>query len=330
MQIFLYTIILGSQLFDRMTSPYFPSFQKSLEGNNVAKIIIFGDQSSPHKKILPKNFIYKQVSWKDISARLDSELGTKISSLYTNMTHSNYKINDFKTLIPMLYPGLFAEYNRTQTRLLGWIDNDMWFSTQLFRGLERKRKGKHITHWSGIPPNPAPMSWGPITILDRDLYFKTLVPLVKSHVHLLLPVLMDPHEYRCYDEWGEVKWGGLGFQHSFSYILSKADIITDFSFIGNALQTDVQCCTSDSPRDKSCQVVNPNDQSCGYCQMSWENRKVVLRNYKNETIYFCHFQRSKRSNPNMFSSNDLWQKYLSKLKKKRPIISNILKGIHFE
>mmetsp|Transcript_40864 Transcript_40864/g.41738 ORF Transcript_40864/g.41738 Transcript_40864/m.41738 type:complete len:245 (-) Transcript_40864:58-792(-) len=232
----------------------------------------------------------------------------------------------------MLYPEIFhhdattlSPSEQSPVRWLGWVDNDMWFSSEFIRGLLEIGKNRHILHWRGNGAALKRMSWGPITLFDSQTIFHTLMPLVKSNIHLLAPVLNDAQTYRCYDEWGDEKWGGFGHQYSFSYILSLAKLPHDHTYSREALRSDMICCER-SAADKVCKLRKL--KVCGYCRMYFENNRVMLINdFTNISYSFCHFEYTKKLQRRMFQDKNLWHEHLFWLEKDLSVYSAIKYGI---
>eukprot|EP00607_Mallomonas_marina_P000041 CAMPEP_0182440944 /NCGR_PEP_ID=MMETSP1167-20130531/87394_1 /TAXON_ID=2988 /ORGANISM="Mallomonas Sp, Strain CCMP3275" /LENGTH=262 /DNA_ID=CAMNT_0024635053 /DNA_START=260 /DNA_END=1045 /DNA_ORIENTATION=- len=248
---------------------------------------------------------------------------------------TNYKISDFKPLIPMLYPTVFSEARvkatagGVQIRWLGWVDNDMWISSDFIRGMLEIGRDPRVNHWlaNWMRGERSRLSWGPMTLLDFSTYFSTIIPTVRQNIDLLLPVLLDVEVYRSYDEWGEPRWGGLGMSHTFSHVLADAKVVSDTSFAKRSLRSDILCCEGKTKIvDKQCRISHLS-YLCGFCLMVLEEEGVLLFDEYGKSLSFCHFEFTKRVQRLMFQNESLWREHLEALRTGQPLMSSIQEGI---
>mmetsp|Transcript_9735 Transcript_9735/g.9817 ORF Transcript_9735/g.9817 Transcript_9735/m.9817 type:complete len:339 (-) Transcript_9735:212-1228(-) len=333
MRCIFYTFLFGNDVFDRTTSPYFASFIKSMEYDSVAVMIIFTNVRFPHILKPPvQNFMFVNTSWDDIGSRADKALGLSISHRYRNNTH-HAKIMDFKPLMPMLYPEKFAQARKIiksrghTLSFIAWMDNDLWMSSAFRRSLIDMGYRQSVDMIGMIGTGPQ-ISWGPFTAIDVNAYYYRIVPTLKQNLHLVLPVLEDPHNTRMFDEWGEVTWGGLGYNHSFSHIISlaKLTITPPPAEVVNSVYTDVDCCGS-RRHGSGCDRKDLPDKSCAYCRITLQRNRVLLTDFYNNSRGFCHFHFSKKVNKGMMNDKQVWIRHLKTLLRARPIASNFDNGI---
>mmetsp|Transcript_23506 Transcript_23506/g.23713 ORF Transcript_23506/g.23713 Transcript_23506/m.23713 type:complete len:357 (+) Transcript_23506:114-1184(+) len=336
-QIILFTVILGKQACHQSRSPYMASFMKSFAFAPDVKLILLSDDKSCKYPNLPNNIIFVNFTWRDLTERVDIELKTNISHLYQGQFH--YKVCDFRPLIPFLYPELFREGNAycetnrscPVVRWMGWTDNDMWYSNDLFDFLIKLGKETTIQEWRPNEYIQTHSSWGPITVFEPKSYFQRIIPRLKANLSLLMPMLYNVSGSSYYDERGQPEWGGLGYKYSFSYILELANISYKIGAHIGALLSDLDCIVRKT-------VLNPQpirdssrktDPACGYCRMSVIENKIELYDYQNRSLLFCHHQFSKKFHKNIFSNANAirWKHHTHALKNNKSILSSMNQGI---
>lgn len=321
MQVILYTLIFGRDVYHYSKSPYLASFLKSFPRVRNVELLIFGDELIPSSfKPLLRNVKHVEISYYGMVSRIDNVIGTNTSHLYKeDMEGKNYKACDFKPLIPLAFPEYFIFRNKSERRWIGWIDNDMWISNKLFQNINRLSSNINAVCMADFFK-----SWGPLTILDDDLYFRKLVPLVKSNSKFLQKVLLGWDQCQKYDELGE--FGGFGYNYSFSYIMDLAGVNADYhSFYPGNL--DDRLCGMFT-KDWTL-VSNPTGgQSCGYCKLVTERRRTIIYDIKGKKLTMCHFAVTKKTN--LFADEEHWFQHLSDLNSNKTLVSTFQAGIQSE
>jgi len=361
-----YTLVFGINIYEPTIFPYFPGFIKSLQGSSdgSTKFLLIGDTPPPSFfPSLPVHVQFISTSWKDMSERLDRRFHINVSSSYSNITY-NYKVADFKPLVPALFPDLFLS-----SHWIAWIDNDVWISRDFLDLIQSASEDSHLGVMSlNIDYK---LSWGPFTAINTTTYFNLLVPIISMNKTILIDVFKNADMYRYYDEWSTVLLGGLGYQHSFSAVLEHAkeryniSILSHYNIFNVAMYQD------------ACNIRGRVlYEKCGYCEMSFlpqdpltrtgsnritplythissssksrsrsssgssgksgkrnSNNSIprskghILYNENRTIMSFCHFQKSKRHARRVFKNSTKWRNHLQALDNYQPVASTFLKGI---
>ena len=198
--------------------------------------MIIGYPPPPPDLKLPLNLVYHRATWSDVVKRLEIVYndGKQFKALRGvhdsyDMSHAEdrnkyntyFKVVDIKPLTPVLFPDQIRSF-----RFWGYIDNDMWLGdvSKMILPVLRDRYAadfygitEYINHW-GTHTGPA---FGPFT-LTRNRDDVTYALLLSRHaVHMIRDVLKKVSPV-CFSEWGNPKFGCLGFDHSYSGLASRA------------------------------------------------------------------------------------------------------------
>ena len=258
-----FTFILGTEVLH--TNPYFASFLRSITGSEVKLLVIGTHRPSYSDRLWPTNVEYFQISWMDLISRIDTKLITNVSHLYENQTYHK-KVCDIRPLFPLAYPELFHE-----AKWLGWLDNDMWFSFDIFHELTKITGPGYYSIRLGSEcvfddernitiPTPV-ISWGPFFEINKASYCDIAYPLSLKNIRYILPMFENYNKMTKFDDWGWGwrDWGCMGPLYSMSNILTQSAL--PLHHLQHGLLYDNLCR----------RIVR-----CGYCRMEFFNRKTVL------------------------------------------------------
>eukprot|EP01041_Mallomonas_annulata_P002561 gene2561-5002_t len=167
---------------------YLPFLIKSTNGTD-SRLLIIGDISIPlWLQPIPSNFRYIRCSWNELITRTETFLGVPLASLHNSS--NMLKSNDFKPLIPALFPDLFPV---SHSNWIGWVDNDVWVSNTLIQNI----------------------------LQTSDINFIQFIGN-KKEKNTMVSNIFRRKVNRDFAGWGMSSRGGLGYEHSFSYILEQA------------------------------------------------------------------------------------------------------------
>ena len=167
------------------------------------------------------------------------------------------------------------------------------------------------------------ISWGPLTLLDKDLYYYKLLPVMKSNVTYLRDILLSWDTYRFFDEWGS--YSGFGYKYSFAHVMSMARVKLENMPFHPSIPHDTECCVFDIPH--VCSRKSNVSANCGKCLMITRPKATVLLDSNYHHLKLCHFQFTKKVHPNMFSGDKDWEQHVSALVAGKPVSSSFAEGI---
>ena len=277
---------------------YFLSHLKSVSGIKDVTFIYVVDKVDELIQFPPNTRVIV-IDFEKIVSKLENFLKAKFPHLHK--IGSYYKLVDFKPIFPLLYPELFEMYT-----WIGWIDNDMWFSSLLSNVVTAASKDPSHVHinflkkkWIGGSPH---YSWGPIAVFRWSFYWKYIMPftLLENNRKKLIEVFRAEHGTN-FAEWGdhEITHFAKGYDYSFSRILydihSKnknlkitfaEDYVANENIIG--MHSDRNICLR----------AKRHTRDCGLCVVSVDSKQTRLIRTVDGTHYdnvvFCHFQEGKK------------------------------------
>ena len=245
----------------------------------------------------PSNTIQIQVSWIDLVTKLEEYVGHTFPAL--KETSSFYKLCDFKPIFLLLYPEYFSKY-----KYVGWIDNDMWFSSELEKFI-LNQSNKGYSQISFLEPDQK-ISWGPIAVFDWNFYRTYVNESLKSENYRQeLVTIFNTKKTVSFTEWGaNVKNFNLSMSNVLLHIYhGNKDLkyLKAYEIVQNAtigLRNDNHCRKSKS-------------STCGVCTLKIKNGKSILYqeelkyDKEYEGVFICHFQCSKKSHLNPGSTHTI-------------------------
>ena len=293
---------------------YFPWMVKSISCLKDTSLLIIGDSEWPHgikdHPILSSKITFSFVKWEDLKNKTEYFLNGEI---FSDDKISDYsKASDFKPLIPALFPNLFSS-----SEFIGWIDIDLIIGSDFDRMISHSdfNSSSYIqfidTHYQGS--KGLKLSFSPISIINKNAYNEIILPVLKRE-RMPLYAVFKYGKVRNYSGWGAPSWGGLGYKHSFSYIISLAS--------SNPLFTMTHINSLSPYHYLSDHICNPTSPSkiipnkCGLCEsviISYKaDSSVSLRSHKKNPVLFCHLQSSKKANSmiNPFGNPESLQTFL--------------------
>ena len=288
---------------------YFFSHLRSIENIKNTTILYITNIIESHIHY-PSNAHVVLIQWHDLIRRLEIFLNRPFPNLMT--TTSYYKVCDFKPIFPQLYPELFERY-----KWIGWIDNDMWLSSNLIDLVSRvsvdpMQFAIHFLEHDYVK-NSKSYSWGPITILKGDFYRKEINRLLYTEkIQNVLIQIFRISVNTNFAEWGSttISPAALGWSWSFSRVLhdifsTRKDISVAFAknYYQVGMSSDYISC-----------VKHPRGHHCGNCLLTVDKNvsKIYTAFLDNPSsdreVLMCHFEAGKKQKENKtsnFKMNDL-------------------------
>jgi hypothetical protein len=231
----LVTYVFGPRRYEQAS---FKIFARSVEGCGVP-VMIVGDPPPPPDLELPPNLVHHHITWSDMVERLEMLYngGKRFKALRGvhnsyDMFHAKqkdkyntfFKVVDIKPLTPVLFPDQIRSFN-----FWGYIDNDMWLgdvSKMILPVLRDKNAAdfygitEYVNYW-GTHTGPA---FGPFT-LTRNRDDVTYALLRSRHAIEMIRDVLEKVSPVCFSEWGNPKFGCLGYDHSYSGLASRASVL---------------------------------------------------------------------------------------------------------
>jgi hypothetical protein len=195
---------------------YFLTHLRSISTFKNTTFLYFTDHIEA-KLPFPSNVKQILITWDDLVSKLETFVDSKFPAL--RKSNNYYKLCDFKPLMVLLYPKYFSKYE-----LVGWIDNDLWFSSELEKFILYYRK-EGYSQLSLVDRWDRKLSWGPISVFTLKFY-QTYIndALQKKENRKTLITVFDEDENYSFTEWGFHHHEPI-YQNSFSRVL--LDIYND-------------------------------------------------------------------------------------------------------
>ena len=244
----------------------------------------------------PSNCIQILIPWTELVTKLEEFVNTTFPALKASSYY--HKLCDFKPLMKVFYPEYFNQY-----KWVGWIDNDLWFSTELEKFiLDYGDKG--YSQLSMLEDDKK-VSWGPISVFDWNFYRNYVSSELRSeHYRQVITTVFNIKRTVSFTEWGANVRDGFNLSMS-SILVNVYRENKDLKYL-KAFQV-ISKETVGQRNDNHC--IKSQNRNCGQCTLKFKDGKLILFEFEEqlnttntmyEGIFMCHFQCSKKShlNPN--------------------------------
>ena len=278
---------------------YFLTHLRSISTFKNTTFLYFTDHIET-KLPFPANVKQILITWDDLVSKLEAFVGKTFPSL--RKSNNYYKLCDFKPLMVLLYPKYFSKYE-----LVGWIDNDLWFSSELERFILYYYKKVGYSQLSLVDRWEKKLSWGPISVFTLKFYNTYINDALRtSENRKTLIKVFDEDDNYSFTEWGFHHHEPV-FHNSFSRVL--LDIYNENPNIKRLYLPEMDEVQKlqllGIPNDRPCHDPQIPPENCGYCLMVIKNGETLLYLDESESTkrdknmwkgkLMCHFQYGKEA-----------------------------------
>jgi len=276
---------------------YILSHLRSISTLKNTTFIYFTDHIETHFAF-PSNCIQILIPWTELVTKLEELVNVSFPALRASTNY--YKLCDFKPLMKVFYPEYFNQY-----KWVGWIDNDLWFSSDLEKFiLDYGDKGYSQL---SLREDKKRISWGPISVFDWNFYHTFVSNELKSEKYRqVLTTVFNKNNTVSFTEWGaSIK---NGFNLSMSNILVNVySENKDLKYL-KAYQV-INKEIVGMRNDNHCRNKKNKNRNCAQCTLKVKDGRSTLFEFKEqqnittatnttnyEGVFMCHFQSSKKNN----------------------------------